>query len=159
MSNFKAVINRIIQDEGGYVNDPTDAGGETKYGISKRSFPDLDIKNLSIAEATDIYERFYWIPSKAEKLPDKLQDVYFEMVINMGQSSAVRVLQKACNAIGSKLDVDGRIGMLTITASKRLTLDRLVAYQVLYYAQLVTRKPDQERFYFGWFKRAIKDIL
>ena len=159
MSNFKAVINRIIQDEGGYVNDPADAGGETKYGISKRSFPELDIKNLTLEGATDIYERFYWIPSKAEKLPEELQEVYFEMVVNMGQSSAVRVLQKACNAIGSKLDVDGRIGMLTITASKRLTLDRLVAYQVLYYAQLVTRKPDQERFYFGWFKRAIKDIL
>ena len=159
MSNFTKIINHIIQDEGGYVNDPADAGGETKYGITKRTFPDLDIKNLSLAEATDIYRRFYWIPSKAERLPEDIQAVYFEMVVNMGQGSAVKVLQKACNAIGSQLKVDGRIGNLTITASKRLSKDRLIAYQVLYYAQLATRKPDQERFYYGWFLRAIKDIL
>jgi len=157
---FRKAVERILADEGGYVNDVYDAGGETKYGISKKTFPDLDIKNLTMEEAIEIYERFYWIPSKAEKLPEEIQDVYFEMVVNMGQKKAVRTLQRACNSkIRPKLKVDGKIGPMTISQSKRLTKQRLVAYQTLYYADIVLRKPDQERFWFGWFNRAVDDLI
>ena len=55
MAEFKLAIPRVITNEGGYVNDPDDPGGETKYGISKRSYPALDIKNLTVEQATAIY--------------------------------------------------------------------------------------------------------
>jgi lysozyme family protein len=155
---FEDIIEKVIADEGGYVNDPDDAGGETKWGISKRSFPDINIKELTRKEAISIYERFYWIPSKAEKLPSDIRAVYFEMVVNMGQPSAVRILQRACNGAGAKIGVDGRIGAMTVGASQKVSTERLVSYQVLFYAQLVTRKPDQEKFWFGWFMRAVEDI-
>ena len=45
--NFNKIIEKVLEHEGGYVNDPTDLGGETKYGITKRFYPDVDIKNLT----------------------------------------------------------------------------------------------------------------
>ena len=156
---FRKAIERIIRDEGGYVNDSTDLGGETKYGISKRSFPDLDIKNLTVEEAINIYERLYWIPSKAEKLPKEIQEVYFELVVNAGQGNAVKILQRACNSkLKPKLEVDGKIGAMTIGQAQKLSRKRFIAYQTLYYADIVFRKPEQERFWFGWFNRAVDDL-
>jgi len=63
-------VPHVLKREGGYVDDPTDRGGETKYGISKRSYPQLDIKNLTLEQALEIYRKDYWKPSRVEKLPD-----------------------------------------------------------------------------------------
>ena len=153
---FNSCVWKVLKSEGGYVDDPTDRGGETNFGISKRSYPDLDIKNLTEKEAVKIYERDYWKPSKAERLPEKLQLAYFDMCVNMGQRNAVKILQKACNGKNrKKIAVDGGIGPQTIGATKRLEIGRLKSYRVLYYANLVHSKPKQERFWYGWFKRAI----
>ena len=59
-SSFDLAIPIVLENEGGYVNDPADPGGETKYGISKRSYPALDIKNLTVEQATAIYLRDFW---------------------------------------------------------------------------------------------------
>jgi len=154
---FYEIIEIVLKHEGGYVNDPDDPGGETKYGISKRSFPQYDIKNLSEEDAKDIYKRHYWEPSKAEKLPDYLRMDYFDMVVNSGQGNAVKVLQGAVNnSPGDKIAVDGRIGPQTIKASKGLDLLRFRAYRVLYYAKLIIKKPTLEKYWFGWFKRSLQ---
>ena len=70
--SFNKIIYKVLEHEGGYVNDKDDLGGETNYGITKRFYPNLDIENLSKQEAIDIYYDDYWIPSKAEKLPKHL---------------------------------------------------------------------------------------
>ncbi len=57
---FSAALKFALKWEGGYVNDPDDPGGETKYGISKRAHPEVDIKNLTVAQAGEIYKREYW---------------------------------------------------------------------------------------------------
>ena len=54
MKDFNEIIEKVLEHEGGYVNDPKDLGGETKYGITKRFYPDIDIKNLTIEQAKDI---------------------------------------------------------------------------------------------------------
>tara|TARA_R100000808_G_scaffold2941_3_gene10972 strand:- start:5959 stop:6435 length:477 start_codon:yes stop_codon:yes gene_type:complete len=155
---FSEAIEIILKHEGGYVNDPKDPGGETKYGISKRSFPQYDIKNLSIDDAKDIYRRHYWDVSKAEKLKSELRLDYFDMVVNMGQGNAVKCLQKAVNnSPGNKISVDGRIGPQTIREGNRLSVKRLRSFRVLYYANLVMKKPNLERFWYGWFKRSLQD--
>ena len=51
------IIEKVLKHEGGYVNDPTDLGGETNFGITKRFYPDVDIKNLTKEQAVEIYKR------------------------------------------------------------------------------------------------------
>jgi len=158
-TKFSDIIKRVLESEGGYVNDPDDPGGETKYGISKRSHPEVDIKNLTIDGALDIYKRLYWVPSKAEKLIPELRHQYFDMVVNAGQGNAVKILQKACNGKakkGEKIAVDGRIGNITIGASEKLEVSRLKAYRILYYAEKVQKNPTLEKYFYGWYRRVHK---
>lgn len=87
----------ILKWEGGYVNDPNDPGGETKYGISKRSFPDLDIANLNLEKALDIYLENYWIPSNSNNLEWPLNLVHFNFSINAGLSAASNIFVENVN--------------------------------------------------------------
>ena len=108
--------------------------------------------------AKEIYKEVYWDKNKVESLPEELWHIYFDMCVNQGKSRAVKIIQRAVNGKGGSLTVDGGMGPMTITAigKSRVELDRVRAYRVKYYADLVTRKPDLERFYFGWFKRALE---
>ena len=152
---FDDIIEKVLEHEGGYVNDPTDAGGETKYGISKRAYPDEDIKELTIERAKELYKRDYWDRYRTADLPDRLRHIYVDMCINMGGGRAIKILQEACNSKNAnKIDVDGGIGPATIKAASNVEPFRLRAYRVMFYAELVMKKPEQERFWVGWFKRS-----
>ena len=152
---FDDIIEKVLEHEGGYVDDPTDRGGETKYGISKRAYPDEDIKGLTVERAKELYKRDYWDRFKCGQLPDRIRHIYFDMCVNMGGGRATKILQEACNSKNSyKIDVDGGIGKNTIKASANLEDFRLRAYRVMFYAELVMKKPEQERFWVGWFRRS-----
>lgn len=156
MKTFKEIIEKVLEHEGGYVNDPKDLGGETKYGITKRFYPDIDIKNLTIEQATDIYKSDYWDRNKVESLPQNLWHIYFDMCVNMGKRTAVKVLQRAAVNKGKDIEVDGGLGPMTIGALKGVELDRVRAFRVKYYVDLITAKPEQEKFFLGWFRRALE---
>ena len=156
LTNFDDIIEVVLHHEGGYVNDPKDPGGETNFGIAKRSHPDVDIKNLTKEGAKEIYYETYWVANKVPHMPKNLKHIYFDMCVNQGRGRAVKILQQAANAKGAGLKVDGGMGPKTIGAMKDVELDRVRAYRVKYYADLVTRKPDLEKFYFGWFRRALE---
>ena len=153
---FKEVVDRVIGREGGYVNHKDDPGSETNMGISLRSHPDEDIKNLTKGQARDIYYVDYWVPSRASKLPEKIQETFFDMVVNMGQRRAVKILQETCNSKGRKLKVDGLIGRKTIAASKVIDASRLRVFRILFYADLIRRKPKLKAFIVGWVRRAME---
>src|SRR5690554_6299818 len=103
MSDFEKAFVAVLGYEanprdptGGYTNDPNDVGGETKWGISKRANPDLDIKNLTIEQAKQRYLERYWNPMMLAMIKD--QDVaaeVFEQGINMGPKQAILHLQQA----------------------------------------------------------------
>ena len=156
LTKFDDIIEVVLEHEGGYVNDPKDPGGETNFGIAKRSHPDVDIANLTKEEAKEIYYENYWTENKVPWVSDELKHIYFDMCVNQGRGRAVKILQKAANAKGADLKVDGGMGSKTLEAMKGVELDRVRAYRVKYYADLVTRKPDLEKFYFGWFRRALE---
>jgi len=156
LTKFDEIIEVVLHHEGGYVNDPKDPGGETNFGVAKRSHPDVDIKNLTKEGAKEIYYQDYWIKNRVPQLPDNLKHIYFDMCVNQGRGRAVKILQQSANAKGAKLKVDGGMGPMTIDAMDGVELQRVRAYRVKYYADLVTRKPDLERFYFGWFRRALE---
>ena len=153
---FDDILEVVLHHEGGFVNDPDDPGGETNFGVAKRSHPDVDIANLTKEGAKEIYKEHYWDRNKVESLSEELRHIYFDMCVNQGRGRAVKIMQRAANAKGADLVVDGGMGPKTIAAMDGVELDRVRAYRVKYYADLVTRKPDLEKFYFGWFRRALE---
>ena len=161
---FIREVEKVLEHEGGYSKDRDDAGGETKFGISKRAFPDTNILDLTKADAIKIYWEFYWKKFKIEMLPDHLQGITFDMVVNKG-GRGIKILQKAANDKNKKFNengklitVDGRIGRMTAEACQKLEIDRVVAYNVLHYSKIVQKKPSQMKFWYGWFRRAVSKL-
>ena len=160
---FKTLIPLILEHEGGnkYVQDPVDPGGNTKYGISQRAYPDENIKKLTLKRAKEIYLKDYWEAGKVEELPQHLRYIYFDMCVNQGIFRAVKILQQALNRKGAKLKVDGGIGPKTIAAAhqkymgKHVEVERVRSYRVKHYAHLVEQRPALEKYWYGWYKRAL----
>lgn len=97
--NFDAVaMPWILKIESGYVDDPDDPGGETKYGISKRAYPDMDIKNLTVDAAREIYKRDYWDACGCDGLKPGLDIAVFDTAVNMGCYSATAILKQSRDA-------------------------------------------------------------
>lgn len=101
-----------LGEEGGYVNDPRDPGGETNFGISKRAYPAEDIASLTKERAQSLMVRDYWNPCRCAHLPQKLATAVFDFAVNSGVSRAVKELQKVLG-----VGVDGIVGPATIAAS------------------------------------------
>lgn len=118
---WKTAINHTLELEGGYVNDPNDSGGVTKYGISKKAYPDLDIPNLTLAQAMEIYRRDYWERCKCDYIPDALSVAVFDFAVNSGIKTAIKKLQIALG-----VTADGIIGNQTVGACNRLPIKKVL---------------------------------
>ena len=156
---FTDIIDHVLESEGGskITKDPLDPGGTTKYGISQKAYPNEDIENLTETQARNIYYNDYWLPAKCDKVPAQIREIYFDMVVNFGKRGAVKVLQKACNGKNKfKIKIDGGIGPATLGACKNLEPERLRAYRILKFADIVIKKPTQEKYWFGWYRRALR---
>jgi lysozyme family protein len=144
---FEQAVEIILRWEGGYVNDPRDPGGETRYGISKKSFPDLDIANLTLHQAKQIYLEQYWMPVRARELPVILRLPVFDTAVNMGVKTAIKLLQKAAYVV-----VDGHVGPKTIEACERFpgpVWSRFMAKRAKRYTELA----NFGTFGDGWLNR------
>ena len=155
MADFSLAIGRTLEHEGGYVNDPTDAGGETKYGISKRAYPDVDIAALTIEDAKAIYKRDYWDKVKGDDINSQMNAFsIFDCAVNMGISRASKLAQKVVGALE-----DGVIGSESIAAINAYNMDLFDAQfrleKIKFYAALCTKKPDQKKFLLGWINRTL----
>lgn len=155
MAEARIAIERTLKHEGGYADDPDDPGGETNFGISKRSYPSEDIKNLTREQAIAIYQRDYWIPLWDRIESQDLADCLFDFGVNSGIKRAVESLQRALSSVVvGPLIIDGVFGIGTLAAtnhpdSKR-TVRAFVLERLLYYASL--NKPKYTK---GWFRRAL----
>ena len=145
MTSFDKAFEILIGHEGGYVNDVNDRGGETRYGISKRAYPHIDIANLTLAQAKAIYRTDYWDKAKCSSLPPDLALLVFDAAVNNGVGAAIRWLQRAAN-----VTVDGIIGPKTIAASFSSGVDaRFHAMRV----DAMTKMPTWPNHGRGWAKR------
>lgn len=145
--DVEGMIERLIQREGGYVHHPADPGGETKYGISKRSYPDLDIQDLSRTEARDIYERdFYQRFSLARVSDPRAAEWLLDWLVHSGPS-AIRHVQRELG-----VTVDGQIGPQTLTALNRLADPKDILRWRMKFLVNLTKHP----FISGWINRLIK---
>lgn len=84
--------------DGGYTNDPTDPGGETKFGISKRAHPNVDIKNLTFDEACKIYIKEYWDACGCDSIPFPFCTIVFDTAVNCGTGRARDWMRKASDS-------------------------------------------------------------
>jgi lysozyme family protein len=148
MDQFPASVSKVITLEGGYVLDAKDPGGETNMGISKRSFPRVDIKNLTRQQAEDIYYKFYWDPAKVAQLAPALQPLYFDTAVNCGVVAAIRILQLAAG-----IQADGIFGPMTALAATRVSLKAYAVERMRYYGRLIARNPALKRYLHGWTNR------
>lgn len=157
MANINKYINRLIEFEGGYVNDEKDPGGETKYGISKRSFPDEDIKNLTKERAKEIYKKYYWDKIKLDRINNQeLANNIFDFAVNAGIKEAVLEIQKIVKAFP-----DGIIGPQTIELINDIKdYDYIVKEyklaRISYYTNLCNKKKIFKKYLLGWINRALK---
>lgn len=159
MSNFNKAIAVVLEHEGGYVNNPKDPGGETKYGITKRSYPNVDIKNLTVDEAKAIYFADFWTPAGYENINyDDVATKIFDTAVNVGNKRAFRFAQQAANACGAKLVVDGVLGSKSYAAINSIDPKQYLAQfrkiQADYYKSLVDGRPSLSVFLRGWLRRA-----
>ena len=129
--SFDKAFQITVGVEGGYVNDPADPGGETKYGISKRAHPDIDIKALTLDQAKDIYQRDYWTPASCDSMPERIGHLVFDCAVHHGVRVAIKLLQRAL-----KVADDGEFGPVTrgqlLARDTNETADLLMAQRMLY---------------------------
>ncbi len=128
-ADFQTAVAFVLQQEGGYVNNPADPGGETKYGISKRDYPALDIPSLTIAEASGIYYTDYWTQSGAAGVDMPLAMIVLDTGVNLGNTEAQRLLGQ------------------TTDPGQYLRL-RQARYQ-----ELAAANPKLQVFLTGWYRR------
>lgn len=136
----------------GYVNDPDDAGGETKFGVAKNANPDLDITNLTWEQAKDVYYNKYWIAGKCHQLPSRVAVLHFDGCVNHGPRSAAKFLQRALG-----VQDDGVIGPATLDAAEQADEFELCMAisqeRAKFYQNIVRNKPSQAKFLKGWLRR------
>lgn len=140
--------------EGGYSNNPLDPGGETKYGISKRAFPDEDIKNLTPERAKVLYKEKYWDKLRCGDMPRSLSFSVFDCGVNCGVTRSAEFLQKLL-----RVTVDAKIGPKTLEAVSQangaLLAAKFNAMRLQYHASL----PSWPNFGKGWARRIAENIM
>ena len=143
----------VLKMEGGYTLDPNDPGGETNFGISKKSYPNIDIKNLTEDEAREIYRKDYWQDCKCDELNYPFDIAVFDCAVNQGTGKSKRLLQIALG-----LDVDGIIGDATIAATFKATngyFKKLLAERLSEYTRLIVSNPKLLVFSVNWTYRVL----
>lgn len=111
MSDFDRAVTILLEEEGGYVNNPKDPGGETNFGISKSSYPNVDIAHLTPDGVKAIYFRDYWTPAHCEQMPWPLSLFVLDCAVNCGIGTAIKLLQGSLN-----VNADGVFGPHTADA-------------------------------------------
>ena len=160
---FNKAFEFLIKNEGAYVFDKNDQGGKTKYGISQKAYPTLNIKALTLADAKKIYYCDFWLKGKIEQIPDKNVAIkFFDFIVNFGHRAATIVLQRALRSAGINVQEDGLIGSQTLSgvifSEPHILLAALKSEAAGYYRLIAAKNPSQQKFLNGWLNRAYKNV-
>ena len=155
---FLSAVERVLGDEGGYSASPADPGGATKFGISARSYPDLDIATLTRDQAVNIYWREWWLRFGFAQLPDAIGAKTFDLAVNIGAAHAIECLRRALRACGSPVTEVGTLGPATILAARRANpialMSALRSEAAGYYRLVAAHQENGAQFIKGWLNRA-----
>jgi len=174
MANYKEAIGLILKNEGGYVFDPQDSGGETFKGVSRNNFPNwegwgiidslkksvgfpkclLDREDLTIL-VNDFYKTQFWDKVWGDKINDQeIANSIFDFGVNAGAGTSIKLAQEMCNVVN-----DGIIGPNTLKAINLISTEKFIPLfkikRIKRYIDICERKPDNKKFFYGWIRRVI----
>jgi lysozyme family protein len=166
-ANFDPITRAILGHEGGYSTDPHDPGNwtggrvgvgtlkGTKFGIAANTFPSLDIKNLTQAQAADIYRQRYAVPVGFDDLPSGIDYVAYDGAINMGCKRSITCIQEGLGF--HEDDCDGRMGPKTLESIRKAKQSDLIIRSL--HAQLEFKRglSTWPRYGAGWTNR-VNDV-
>lgn len=151
---FEKAVALILKHEGGYVNDPRDPGGETNFGISKRAYPNEDIRALTVDRAKALYHRDYWQAVRGDDLPPALALPTFDMAVNAGTGTAIKLLQRTLG-----VTADGVLGPVTLAKAQGVqgvdAAIRLSRRRITHYAAL----PGWKHYADSWTQRTLETLV
>jgi lysozyme family protein len=174
VSAIDDMLAALIKREGGYVNNPADQGGPTRYGITQQTAKAFgytgDMRMLPQETALTIYRQQYWIDPKFYDVSlryQKLAEKLFDTGVNMGPKVATRFLQRALNGLNRAtsdypdMPEDGQIGQMTLSAldtykqrrgdaGEEVLLKLVNGQQAVRYLEICERDHHQEEFLYGW---------
>jgi lysozyme family protein len=160
MADFKQAVAKTLIREGGatFSNYPDDRGGPTKYGISQKAYPNVDIANLTEDQAKDIYKKDYWDRVAGDQI--RLQSIaenLFDTAVNMGVISATKLAQMTLDVA-----VDGKLGPATLQALNALDekkfLSDFTLAKIARYAAICNHDRTQSKFLLGWINRSLGGV-
>lgn len=179
---IEQLIDELIDREGGYVDNPADAGGVTNFGVTEAVARSTgyagDMRDLRRSDAAAIYRAIYWnrpgFDQVAQRSPAVAAEL-FDTGVNMGPSVAATFLQRVLTALNrngkdyADLVPDGKIGGVTIaaltaflnvrglTAGESVLLAAFNALQGERYIRLAEKSPRNEAFLYGWLANRVRD--
>jgi len=151
--SFKQATDRLLGHEGGYVFHPNDPGGETNWGISKRSYPNVDIRNLRREDAIEIYYRDFWKAGRMDDYHGAIAFQVYDAAVNHGIRHAIRMLQRAAN-----VHDDGYIGPISLAAIQKKSVTDLLMLFLAERIQFWTNQRTWDSFGKGWARRAADNL-
>lgn len=150
MTPFDAAVALVIELEGGEAL-VEDRGGLTRWGISSRANPDVNVRTLTRDQAVAIYRERYWRAVRGDELPPGLALVVFDAAVNQGAPTACRMLQAALGVTG-----DGVIGPVTLAAAKLRATPATIRAMTVRRLRRYAEAPDFRINGTGWFDRALR---
>lgn len=159
MSDFDKAIDVTLLWEGGWSNDARDPGGLTRYGISSRFHPTVNLQTLTLAGAKEIYKRDYWDRYRIGMVePQEIAAKVLDMSVVLGPRPAVRCLQRALRSVGHDVMEDGIMGSQTAGATNQtnpqMVLAALRSECAGEFRTRITKNPLLGVFERGWMRRA-----
>jgi len=158
--NFDASFAKVIQSEGGYVNDAADHGGETNLGVTigawgaylGRAIQPGEMKALTVDAVKPFYKSMYWDKVKGDDLPAGVDYAVFDFSVNAGVGRAAKFLQRAVGAVDDGVIGSGTLGRVAKTEPAKL-LENFADQKQRFYNGLATTNPTQQKFLKGWLAR------
>lgn len=132
---FDHAAKVVLKEEGGWVDDPDDSGGETKFGISQKAYPNVDIKALTEEDALALYKRDYWDAIGADNLPSSIRQLAFDAAVNQGVGWTKKALEES----------GGDPAKLWTLRKQR-------------YDSIVENRPKDKKFQRGWMNRLDRHV-
>jgi lysozyme family protein len=154
MSDFDSAFERLIGHEGGYVNHPRDPGGETKYGVTKRSYPNVNIRNLTLDGAKAIYKRDFWDKVRGDEVPYSVAFNLFDGAVNSGPAKSIMWMQAAAGVAD-----DGKFGPITLAAILKADPEGLCARYNGLRLKFMTDLSTWGTFGKGWARRIAENLI
>ena len=176
MAIFTKSLNKLLKHEGGYLDDPDDRGGATKFGITHKTLAAWrgetvdaeDVKNMTVTEASAIYKARYWDEMTLNGIvSQELAGAVMDFGVNAGPKTSIKAMQRAANWVQKnrkrgELVVDGDIGPITRrfvnTTDDRALLVKFFQERIRYYAAIAKHRPANRKFLYAWTRRALDHV-